>query len=72
MPMKYMAGRPEFVRVIGSLHGLLFLVYLVFALLAARAWRWPGSRMGQAIAAAVLPFGPLWFDRRVRRWLEAD
>jgi len=69
MPMKYLAGQPIYVKIFGQIHGGLFILYVVFALLAARAWQWPNSRVGLAILAAILPFGPLWFDRKVRAWL---
>ncbi|MCX6587457.1 MAG: DUF3817 domain-containing protein [Acidobacteria bacterium] len=69
MPLKYLAGRPEAVRVVGAAHGGLFVVYVVLALIAARRYSWPGRRVGEALAAAFLPFGPFWFDARLRREL---
>lgn len=67
MPLKYLAGKPEFVRLVGSVHGGLFVIYVVAVLLAARSWRWSASRVGLALIAAVVPFGPFWFDARLRR-----
>jgi len=29
MPMKYFAGQPQYVRVIGMIHGMLFLAYCI-------------------------------------------
>ena len=67
MPLKYMAGMPEAVRIVGSLHGLLFVLY---ALAVVHVWivrRWPVDRALVAMIAAVLPFGPFLFDRSLRR-----
>ncbi|MBZ2178008.1 MAG: DUF3817 domain-containing protein [Acidobacteria bacterium] len=72
MPLKYLAGRPEAVRVVGAAHGGLFVIYIVLVLLAARRDAWPARRVGEAFAAAFLPFGPFWFDARLRRELNRD
>lgn len=67
MPLKYLAADPRAVRWVGSAHGFLFVVYVLSALIAARNHRWPASRIGLAFLAAVLPFGPFWFDARLRK-----
>jgi integral membrane protein len=66
MPLKYLAGRPEAVRIVGSAHGVLFIVYVVMALLAARLRKWPAALLGQAMIAAVVPLGPFWFDAKIK------
>jgi len=67
MPLKYAAGIPAAVSVVGSIHGVLFIVLVTMFLLAIE--RVPiGRRLGIAgIVAAVLPFGPFVVDR----WLGA-
>jgi len=69
MPLKYLAGQPEAVRLVGSAHGGLFVIYIVVALIVARRFSWPWSRFAMAFVAAFLPFGPFWFDARLRREL---
>lgn len=64
MPLKYLGGQPMAVRVVGSLHGVLWLLYM---LLLARLWvtlKWPFRTVVMAGVASVLPFGPWWFERR--------
>jgi integral membrane protein len=41
MPVKYLAGQPGAVRVVGLVHGVLFLAYLLTLVAAASAHRWP-------------------------------
>lgn len=63
MPLKYLADMPMAVRVVGSVHGLLFVLLVVMLMMAVS--RIPISR-GLAFAgvlAAVVPFGPFVFDR---------
>lgn len=63
MPMKYLADRPEMVRIVGMLHGLLFLLFLLGTLQAKIEYQWSGSRTGRVLLASVIPFGMLLFDR---------
>jgi integral membrane protein len=67
MPMKYLAGRPEAVQVVGWMHGVLFVLYV--AAVGDVWWRarWPVARVFGALVASVLPFGTFVFDRSLRR-----
>jgi integral membrane protein len=67
MPLKYLAGLPQAVRIVGSLHGVLFLLFLLVLAQAAAAYRWPWLRVLGAVVAAVLPFGPFVLDARLRQ-----
>ena len=65
MPLKYLADLPEMVSVVGMAHGILFMLYLLAAVHAAIEESWGLSRLGLALVASVLPFGPFLFDRYV-------
>ena len=67
MPLKYLAGRPEAVRVVGMAHGVLFILYVVLVLLARREQRWPLRTTAWLLVAAFLPFGPFLADARLLR-----
>jgi integral membrane protein len=72
MPLKYAAGLPLAVTVVGSLHGGLFVVYLATILVVMAVHRWPLAR-GLALAvAAIIPFGPFFLDRRIPAWHAGD
>ena len=66
MPLKYLADMPMAVRVVGSLHGLLFV--WLFVLTAGpffrreRSLAW-ATRIG---VASIVPFGMFAIDRRLR------
>ena len=66
MPLKYFAGLPIFVQIVGALHGGLFLLYIVTALLAFRLNRWSFWKLGKVLAASLIPAGPFLLDRRLR------
>jgi integral membrane protein len=67
MPLKYLAGQPLAVRIAGSAHGLLFVLFVMAVMHVAVEMRWPLRRIAAALAAAVLPFGPFVFDAHLRR-----
>lgn len=67
MPLKYLAGMPRMVSVVGAAHGLLFLLFVAAVLHAAIALRWPLARVAGALAASVVPFGPFILDAHLRR-----
>ena len=63
MPLKYLADMPLAVRIVGSLHGLLFVCLATCFLLATRRVPITKGLATAGIVAAVLPFGPFVFDR---------
>lgn len=67
MPLKYLAGLPLAVRIVGSVHGVLFLMFLAVLYHAGSARRWPRRRWLIALVSSVVPFGTLMFDRSLRR-----
>jgi integral membrane protein len=67
MPLKYLADLPVAVRIAGSVHGFLFLVFVVLLFRAARQRAWPLRRSLLAFISSILPFGTFVFDRTLRR-----
>ncbi len=65
MPLKYLAGWPDAVRVVGMAHGILFLLYVVAAVQAALDYDWPLKRTALVLAASVLPAGPFVVDAKI-------
>ena len=72
MPLKYLAGQPEAVRVVGMAHGLLFLLYLAATVQAALEHRWTWRRTALIGAASLLPFGPFYVDTKFLRESKAE
>ncbi|MBW3635096.1 MAG: DUF3817 domain-containing protein [Armatimonadetes bacterium] len=70
MPLKYGFGMPEAVRIVGSIHGGLFVLYVLAVLLLTFVQRWRIMRVILALVASIVPFGPFLLDKRLQR--EAD
>ncbi len=67
MPLKYLAGQPLAVRIVGGIHGGLFVLFVIALVAAARAHRWSVRTMAIAMVAALLPLGAFWLERALRR-----
>jgi len=71
MPLKYLAGFPLAVRIVGSIHGALFLLFCAALLRAMIAARWSMLWAGIVFASSLVPFGTFAIDGRLRREDEA-
>lgn len=66
MPLKYVAGIPEAVRVVGSLHGLLFIIFAAALVAATRSAGWGVLRAGWFLFLSMIPFGALVIEWQAR------
>jgi integral membrane protein len=66
MPLKYAAGMPLAVKVVGWAHGVLFAAFVATLVWTMIAARWPLARGALVFVAALLPFGPFVVDRRMK------
>jgi len=66
MPLKYLAGLPQAVTVVGWIHGLLFVAFCIALTQAHHDAKWTAWRSGVILIAALLPFGPFVVDKKLR------
>jgi len=66
MPMKYFMGMPEVVRVVGSIHGVLFVLYVGLLAMLHFRQRWSFIFSLYALLASVIPFGTFMLDKQLR------
>ena len=73
MIIKYGPPQEEaMVAVVGQVHGLLYMVYLVCAFDLYRRASWPLIRMVTMVAAGLVPFLAFAVERRIVRDLRAS
>lgn len=65
MPLKYLAHQPAAVRVVGMLHGVLFVSYVLLLAQNAIERRWPLAKVGLGLLLSVVPFGAFYAERRL-------
>ncbi len=64
MPLKYLAGEPLAVTVIGGLHGILFVAFIVLAILVKEQKNKSLGWLIKAFIASIIPFGTIIMDRK--------
>jgi integral membrane protein len=69
MPLKYAAGYPEAVRIVGSLHGFFFILYVLVIAYTTFKIRWSLWWVISAFAVAFIPFGNIILDRFIKNSL---
>lgn len=65
MPLKYVWEQPEMVKYTGWAHGFLFVAYGFMLLYHGMKNQWPFKNYIFGGLAALIPLGPLVFDKKV-------
>jgi integral membrane protein len=66
MPIKYLAHIPEAVKYTGWVHGVLFMLYVVFFIMTWMEAKWKIGKAAMILFASLLPFAPFWVDKRLK------
>ncbi|MGD6818858.1 DUF3817 domain-containing protein [Metabacillus sp. 84] len=65
MPLKYMADIAMAVTIVGSLHGLFFVLFILAVANAAWSHRWGLIKIGGALIASIIPFGTFFLNKKL-------
>ncbi len=66
MPLKYIWGDPSWVRIVGLVHGLLFILFCMALVDARNREGWGLRQALWPFLAALVPFGPFLIDGRLK------
>ena len=66
MPMKYLASLPLAVSIVGGLHGLLFIAFLIMMWEVKSEFKKDWGWVAKALIASILPFGTIVMDKQWR------
>lgn len=70
MPMKYVWGDPSYVRLIGSIHGALFILFVIQLYLTAEEENWSYKDIPlKLMISCFIPFGTFYLDYKILRKL---
>ena len=64
MPLKYALDLPEYVRVVGMAHGILFVLSLIGAYYLYETLNWKFKVFGIFVICSIIPFGPFYADKK--------
>jgi len=67
MPLKYFFQQPMAVKIIGWIHGLLFIIFIGMAWAYKDERNKPFKWFVLAGIAALVPLGTFWFDKRLQK-----
>lgn len=62
MVLKYNYGMPEANYVVGMVHGVLFMAYVLLLLQVGIKYTWTLTRMFWGFVASLVPFGTFYAD----------
>ena len=64
MPLKYLGNLPAAVTIVGGLHGLLFIGFMVMAWEVKKEYKKDWGWIAKSFIASILPFGTLVMDHK--------
>ena len=65
-PIKYIQGNDEYVKMLGMPHGILFVVYIVLAIMLKYELKWNTKTFGIICLLSILPFGTFFVGKYLK------
>jgi len=63
-PIKYLGNDPQYVKMLGMPHGILFMAYIVMAVIISKDMKWSSKTLWIVLIASVIPFGTFYIDKK--------
>lgn len=63
MPLKYVWGQPAAVKNFGSIHGLLFVIYILYVFICKIEYGWTLKKTLILLGISIIPFGNFYADK---------
>lgn len=71
VPLKYGFGYPELSRIMGTVHGALFLLFIVHTLSVGVEQQWNfKTTTWKVLLACLIPFGTFYIDQKILSKIE--
>lgn len=61
-PIKYFGDDPQYVKMLGMPHGILFMLYVILAFMLKAENEWFKMNFKKVILASIIPFGTFYLD----------
>lgn len=66
MPLKYLAGIPLAVKIMGMTHGVLFILFIIALYMAMRRYKWKFLTF-QLFVYSFIPFGFILIEKTIMK-----
>ena len=67
VPIKYLLDDPTYVKLLGMPHGILFIGYIILAVVGKNKFNWSYLEFFIISAASLIPFGTFYVDKKYLR-----
>lgn len=64
---KYALNDPSFVKMFGMPHGILFMLYIILAIMIKKEMKWNTKTLAIVLLASIVPFGTFYIDKKYLR-----
>ena len=64
VPIKYFQEDAIYVKMLGMPHGILFMLYLVLAIVIRKQMKWNIKTLGIVLVGSIIPFGTFYVDKK--------
>tara|TARA_B100000989_G_scaffold68391_1_gene47586 strand:+ start:62 stop:349 length:288 start_codon:yes stop_codon:yes gene_type:complete len=64
VPIKYLLNEALFVKILGMPHGILFILYILFSIIAKIKYNWNFRKFLVISTASLVPFGTFYIDKK--------
>lgn len=66
VPLKYVSGDPALTKLMGPIHGLLFLLFIFNTISVGVEYKWKfKDTTWKVILACFIPFGTFYIDKKI-------
>ena len=64
VPIKYLLNEVFYVKIFGMPHGILFILYILFSIIAKIKYDWNLRKFLVITIASLIPFGTFYIDKK--------
>ena len=64
VPIKYLLNEAFYVKILGMPHGIFFILYIFFSIIAKIKYNWNFKKFLVISIASLVPFGTFYIDKK--------
>lgn len=72
MPLKYFADLPEAVRIAGSIHGFLVVLFVIFLIACWQTYQWKFNKVVKYFIVSLIPVVSFWVEKDLKKEISAQ
>ena len=72
MPLKYIGDVPEAVRVAGSIHGFLVVLFVVLLILCWKDYKWSFGHVVKYFVLSLIPIVSFWVELDLKKQIASQ